>query len=324
MLKFERISLQQILNFSEIVSESSLLQKEFIKAKYLKVSVNFESTVDFLQELKLIDVRGKEIVLASEYKAFLKEFNRVKERERRTKRFILSHLVNQRGPFSADISRFLSHFHFVENQFEFTPSSSQRLKYSGLRNFLMDLELLYLNSSETKYIISDEYSITYTDFKDFSAISVDEFWKLQQKKEEIGKAAEVQIIKYEKDRLSGVPLLPQRIEHTAMRDVLAGYDIKSFDGKFDEDGNPIPRYIEVKAVPQHSYKFFWTRNEIEKSKYHRNRYYLYLLPVLDKRTFDIDALKVIKDPYSSVYKKGNEWIRTEELLAFSLTKTSAS
>ncbi len=322
MFDFERISLKQILNFSEIVGESSLLQKEFIKARYLETSLNFENTVEFLQKLKLIDVRGNDIVLASEYRAFLKEFNRVREREVRIKTFILTHLLNQRGPFSEDINEFLSHFRFVEDQFEFAPSSSQRLKYSGVRNFFMDLEFLYLHSDEPKYIISDEYSITYAGFKGFSGISVNEFWKLQQKKEEIGKAAELQIIKYEKDRLSEDPLLAQRIEHTAMRDVIAGYDIKSFDGKFDEDGNPIPRYIEVKAVPHHSYKFFWTRNEIEKSNYHRNRYYLYLLPVLNKRTFGINALKIIKDPYSSVYQKGKEWTRTEELLAFSLAKTS--
>ena len=76
--------------------------------------------------------------------------------------------------------------------------------------------------------------------------------------------------------MSQLPDLVKKIEHTALRDVSAGYDIKSFDGKLGEDENPIQRYIEVKAVSSQDYGFNWTRNEIEKSEYYNQDYYLYL------------------------------------------------
>ena len=130
------------------------------------------------------------------------------------------------------------------------------------------------------------------------------------------------LFRSEKKRLSQFSRLAGRIEHTAIKNVAAGYDIKSFDGELNENGNDVQRYIEVKAVSLWDYGFNWTRNEIEKSKYYSKDYYLYLLPVMSTNKFDLESLKIIRDPYSNVYKNENEWIRTDELLAFSLSKDS--
>jgi CO dehydrogenase/acetyl-CoA synthase delta subunit len=45
-----------------------------------------------------------------------------------------------------------------------------------------------------------------------------------------------------------------------------------------------------------------------------------LLPVIGKDIFDIQSLKIIRDPYSNLYENESEWIRTIELLTFSLPK----
>jgi len=50
MFEFEKISVQQIFVFSEIVNESSLSQKEFIEKTYLRNATHFDETVNFLQE----------------------------------------------------------------------------------------------------------------------------------------------------------------------------------------------------------------------------------------------------------------------------------
>ena len=39
---------------------------------------------------------------------------------------------------------------------------------------------------------------------------------------------------------------------------------------------------------------------------------------MGKNTFDLKTLKIIKDPYSNIYKQGSEWVHTCEVLAFSL------
>ena len=319
-VEFEKISVQHILVFSEIVNESSLLQKEFIEKTYLRNATHFDETVKFLQELGLIETKENKVALKPKYEEFLIGLKEDPRPEEKVKKFIIDYFVSRKASFSEYLNEFFSQFHFKNKQYEFAPSAFQRLKYSGLRNFLIDLEFMYLDSTETKYIIAETYSPTFAAFKQSNQVSPEEFLRLQQRKDEIGKAAEIQIIKYEKERLSKYPDLVKKIEHTALRDVSAGYDIKSFDGKLGEDGNPIQRYIEVKAVSSQDYGFYWTRNEIEKSEYYNQDYYLYLLPVVGKNAFDLKALKIIKDPYSNIYKQGSEWARTCEVLAFSLTR----
>jgi len=317
-VEFEKISVQQILVFSEIVNESSLLQKEFIEKTYLRNATHFDETVKFLQELGLIETKEKKVVIKPKYEEFLIGLKEVRRPKEKVKKFIIDYFVSRKTSFSEYLNEFFSQFHFKNKQYEFTPNASQRLEYSGLRNFLIDLEFMYLDSTETKYIIAEAYSHTYAAFKQSNQVSPEEFLKAQQRKVEIGKAAEIQIIKYEKERLLQLPDLVEKIEHTALRDVSAGYDIKSFDGKLGEDGNPIQRYIEVKAVSSRDYGFNWSRNEIEKSEFYSHKYYLYLLPVMGKNEFDIDNLKMINDPFVNVFKNRNKWIQTCESLAFSL------
>jgi len=319
-VEFEKISVQQILVFSEIVNEYSLLQMGFIEKIYLRNATHFDETVNFLRELGLIVTKENKLAIKPRYEELLiclKEDPRPKEK---VKKFIIDYFISPKASFSDYLNEFFSQFHFKNKQYEFALSASQRLKYSGLRNFLIDLEFMYLDSTETKYIISEDYSHTYAAFKQSNKVSPKEFVRAQQRKDEIGQAAEIQIIKYEKERLSHLPDFVEKIEHTALKDVSAGYDIKSFDGKSNEDGNSIRRYIEVKAVSSKDYGFNWTRNEIEKSEYYNQYYYLYLLPVIGKNEFDLKGLKIIKDPYSNICKQGSEWVRTCEVLAFSLTR----
>ncbi len=320
MFQFDKISVNQILAFCEVINESSLFEKEFIQSKYLRRASNFAEVCEFLEKLHLIENRERQILLKPKYKQFLKDLKQAQKAEEITKSFIVNSFINQKTYFSEYLNEFLSYFHLINEQYEFTPSVSERLKYSGLRNFLIDLEFLYIDPSEVKYVIRKDYTVLCGELKESYRLSLDEFLRIQQKREEIGRAAELQILEYEKQRLSQFPHLAEKIEHIAVTDVAAGYDIKSFDGKLRDDGNPIQRYIEVKAVSPWDYGFKWTINEIEKSKFYDGDYYLYLLPVVVKNKFDLNNLKIINDPYANVYKNTNEWIRTEEVVAFSLSK----
>ena len=322
MFEFEKISVQQIFVFSEIVNESSLSQKEFIEKTYLRNATHFDETVNFLQEQGLIETKENQIVLKPRYEKFLIDLKEVRRPKEKVKKFIIDYFIGRKTPFSEYLNEFLSQFHLKNKQYEFTPSASERLKYSGLRNFLIDLEFIYFDSTQIKYVVTDEYFSAFAELRESYQLSVGEFLKIRQKKEEIGKAAELEIIEYEKERLSQFPRLAEKIEHTAIKNVAAGYDIKSFEGKLNESANGVPKYIEVKAVSIWDYGFNWTRNEIEKAKLYKGNYYIYLLPVVGKNRFDLKGLRIIRDPYKNIYKNKNEWVRTEELLGFSLSEGS--
>ena len=298
------------------------MQKEFIEKGYLRHALNFEETIEFLQELHLIEDRAGQIILKPKYRNLLKDLKEAEKTKEVVKKFIVKSLINERTHFSEHLNEFLRQFRLINNQYEFAPSVSERLEYSGLRNFLIDLEFLYLDSSEKKYVIAEEYWHAFSKLKRQKKLSPDEFLKIQRSKEEIGREAEFKIIEYEKGRLFKFPNLVEKIEHISLKDVTAGYDIKSFDATIDEKGNAAPRFIEVKAVSPWNYRFNWTRNEIEKSEFYHRNYYLYLLPVTGKKKFDFDNLKVIRDPYLKIYKNKNGWICTYELLTFSLSNES--
>ena len=134
-------------------------------------------------------------------------------------------------------------------------------------------------------------------------------------------AAELEILEYEKNRLSTYPELLAGFEHISQSDVNAGYDIKSFDLEPGVKGFAKPRYIEVKAVSKLNFKFIWTRNEIDKSKVSGNQYYLYLLPVISDKKFDIAGLKIINNPYEKVFKNKNYWEKREEQYSIWIKKS---
>jgi hypothetical protein len=319
MAHFDKLSVEQIFIFSEIIGESKLLQKEFIEKKFSKMAQNFSETVGFLEELDLIKISSNLIVLQPKFKLFLDSLTNTSQPKQMVKQFITKCVLNDKMSTSNYVTQFLSHFNFIDDHYEFMPNTSQRLEYSGLRNFLIDLEFLHLDYNETKYIIADDYALTFAEINVSRQVSPIEFLKTHQKRIEIGKAAELEIIEYEKKRLSKSPSLADKIEHTSIRDIAAGYDIKSFEEGLSGGQNPVPRFIEVKAVSYLDYRFNWTRNEMEKSKIYHKNYFLYLLPVGTGGTFNIEKLLIVNDPYSSVYKDESRWNRTDELMSFSLS-----
>ncbi|GAI75160.1 unnamed protein product, partial [marine sediment metagenome] len=222
MFQFEKLSVNQILMFSEIVRDSSLLQKEFIEKSYLRHALNFEDTIEFLQELDLVEISEDRLTLKPKYRKFLERFKEAQKPVEIAKKFILNSLINKKTPFAEYLDKFFSHFHLKDKHYEFAPSVSERLEYSGLRNFLIDLEFLYLDSSETKYVIAEEHSFACNELIQQNQISPAEFLKIQHMKGEIGRAAELKIIEYERERLLQFPDMVEKIEHTALKNVAAG------------------------------------------------------------------------------------------------------
>jgi len=313
MFKFEKISLKQIKVLSKIIAKSTLKEREFIKEKYLKMSSNFEDTVEFLNMIGLIATGRNKISPLPLYQSILKK-------EKEMEKFLVENFIVQKNPLTEYLFEFFSLFRLINKRYEFKPNTAQRLKYSGLRNFLIDLGFLSYKSAHKKYVISDEYFPVYSELRKRDQLSLDKFLKIIQKQDKISKAAELEIIRYEKNRLSKFPHLAKKVEHISEKNVLAGYDIKSFTEKDEKNISPSPRYIEVKAISLRKHRFFWTRNEIDSAKLYKQNYYLYLVPVLSSKKFDINNMIIIKNPYQNVYKNKKNWFRRIELIEFSLSE----
>jgi hypothetical protein len=121
-------------------------------------------------------------------------------------------------------------------------------------------------------------------------------------------------LKFEAVRLQNHPDLAKRIKHVAAENVGAGYDVLSFTESANAAGHS-DRFIEVKAVSQIDFKFYWSRNEIEAAQIYGQNYFLYLVPV-SKGGFDFHKLKIIQNPFKRVFSAKQSWLRQEEVIAF--------
>ncbi|HHF2880473.1 DUF3427 domain-containing protein [Vibrio alginolyticus] len=99
--------------------------------------------------------------------------------------------------------------------------------------------------------------------------------KREQNNRKLGSAGEKLVIHYEIEQLKGPrkrPDLADKVEHIALTDPAAGYDIRSFD----KDGNET--FIEVKTTRgSKGSAFYISRNEVEVSKYLGEQFLIYRL-----------------------------------------------
>jgi len=319
MYKIEKISLKQLQEISRILCKVKLHNKEFIANKYNKSAPYFNNTIDFMRALKLIAEKGNTIEPLKSYKAFLKEYEESNFNIETLRKYIIGAFVLKINVLSKYVKDYLSNFVLVEGKYIFRASTSQRIKYSGIRNILLELELIRKDEQDA-YYISEEYSSIINKRRGNRRLSQDAFEDIMRMKAQLGRKAELEIIKYEIDKLEAFPYLIEQIEHTSTLDVKAGYDIKSYKNKLSKDNKPLPMYIEVKAVSSLSYEFYWTNNEIETAKILGEDYYLYLLPVRKGNIFDIGKMLIVRNPYKCVYQNRLQWECFPEIISCSLKK----
>lgn len=309
-ISFKRISLKQILIICEIINSSSLLSEEFLKKQFLKKSMYFKETLDFLGGLGLILYNQGNIRLLPSFSILLTKEKDANNAEQGIKKFLINIIFNKNLSICKPLYDFLGNFKLIDAEYSFKPTLSQRSKFSDSRNFLMELGIIELTIDQKSYILSSEY-YELAQIKNKRKVTLKNFLKNQKVNEEIGKAAELEVLKYERNKLSQFPPLVKKIEYVSPEDVSAGYDIISFDeSSFSEI------YIEVKAVASFEHKFYWSRNEIDKAKFLRGQYYLYLLPHTGKKEFRIKDLKIVRDPFINIYENIEKWERTQEVLSF--------
>jgi hypothetical protein len=223
--------------------------------------------------------------------------------DRVIRKWLAESLIAEISPYRANLADYLLRFSLSESNLTYRPSLSERLQQSTLRNFLMDIRAVTYRAADDTYFLDESAADLYVWAINFMrSTSKDMLQANAQRKEQLGIAAEIAILKYEKDRVG--ELWAHKVEHVSAGNPFACYDIKSVTV---QSGDAVPRYIEVKAVPPESYQFYWTRSEMEAAQLLKLKYFLYLLPVSANGIFDLKRILIIDDPYNTVYKNSEAW-----------------
>ena len=297
-------SFKSILVLFDLLKNINQKDVQYLKQLYSKNAEDFESCLALFSSLNLIKIDFGQIELVPSLKKFILR----QPPENEIKEFIINKLLNKTNTY---IWEYLRKFSLSEDKIVFQPIVSENLRFSNLRNLLIELDFVSYNQAERFYEISDKYLSFFNDLVINDKISPEKLKQIIKQREEIGKYAELEAVAYEKTRLSFNKDLSSKIEHISLEDTSAGYDIKSFTV---EDNVVSERFIEVKAISTIEKKFFMSRNEVEKSERYGNNYYLYLLPVLGKNKFDLNNLEIIQDPSKRVFNNQNWEIVSEQFL----------
>ena len=295
---FESVNLKNILTLISVLVSTELGLKSVIKQRFNQQATSFDETVAFLHTVGGIETNDKEIHFENDFEKLVRDSD-----NNAISGQVFDLILKTNNPYHSEITEYISKFQPTGGVIEYKPVDYRRGELSEVRNFLIDIGVLKYNYDTDKYVLLPEHIHLF-------AIAIDKQSsitpaKLKQRliqKDKVGSAAELKILKYEKNRLGAE--YERFVEHISVKNEAAGYDIKSVTvvGNSTE-----PRYIEVKAVPSDSYRFYWSQNEIRVAELMNSNYYLYLLPVKSKMEFATDKLKIISDPVPEILKNTDIW-----------------
>lgn len=307
---FEKIRLSQLHILCNTIADTQMRNVSNIKRKYCESALAFDETLVLLEELKIVKKKSDELVLS---KTFSQTYYHIDD----FKKILLPILFSAEGDISEQLRNFLLNFQTDTNKTFFKATEIQKIKFSDTRNLLLELEFISASVDNTTYIVNPDYTDLFVKQFSKNKLSPESLKRKQTENDSIGLTAEKAVIDFEVKRLANISIDQKEIEHTSQENVLAGYDIKSFENYLDANMKRIERYIEVKAVSIDDFKFYWSRNEMEIAKVFGEKYFLYLLPVASNDTFDFEKLMIVNNPFKNIYLNRPDWKKVEENISFS-------
>lgn len=289
---FENISYQNLFKLFSLTKEGFKNTSD-IKLNYLRDHNFIQENLNFLIEIEIFKSEKGKIFLETDGSEF---------------KSLLIKKIFQKNAYFLLLKEYLNNFELDNNnQYSFEPTLDYNLTTSDLRNFLISCDLV--KNKDKKYFLLDENILLKFKRK---KISPADLKKIMYEKEKIGLAAEEFIFKKEIEKVKEINK-KLNVEHIALTDVAAGYDILSYDDKEEKI------FIEVKAISSSNFKFYLTSNELNISNILKNKYFLYLLPkdLSNPNQFDYDNLLKINDIDKNIFRNKKEWqIENENYLIF--------
>jgi hypothetical protein len=302
-----KVSARQVNHLIKMVLGTQLNKTSFIERRYTEQAPHFRETLEFLVSLGWIGEHRGELRLTQLGTLVAANMGN----DAKLRQDILAALIHSGCPFSGPLSRYVTGFRFQGNELVHRPSVSERNRQRPLRDLLIDLGLVSHRPFDDAFVLEDSARDLFVWARNFATSSRSSFEATQRRRQEIGFAAELSALEYERDRVG--PSLAHRVAHVSDELPFACFDIKSITVSEDEI---VERYIEVKAVPEESMQFYWPRAEVDAAKVLREKYYLYLVPYIVGRGLDINALRVICNPQKSLLQDSG-WTVEEDVLVCS-------
>ena len=307
---FDGLHQQQVLALLDVLKESKLSTKEHIERRFLERAPKFGETLNFLKEADVVQDKNGTLSITPAFCWLPEQCD-----DPDLSKWLISLIIRRDNAYRSEMFEYLGSFQVVNGMAVRRPTDEERSAESAVRNYLMELGVVSFDSTGNQYILTPEHSVLYAQAKgNISVISPSQFQSQRRAREDIGLAAEIAVLSYERRRVGAQ--LAHFVEHVANRNVAAGYDIQSVT--VCDTTQTTPRYIEVKAVPRETFRFYWTANELAVAKLFRSCYYLYLLPVDRGRRFDFERLRMLCNPQSAVFGPNSEWITERNVVRCSL------
>ncbi len=262
-----KIKLSQVHLLCNTVASAEVRHVSTIRRRYLENALHFDETLSFLSSLKIININLEELALS-------KSFSIVPDSVVEFSNKFIPILFSTNKYVSEELRSFLSNFQMENDRIFFIASELQKIKFSDTRNLLLELGFISVGTDNATYYVNPVFTELFVQTFSTKRLSPESLKKKQRDNESIGILAEKAIIEYELNRLAALSISPIEIEHTSQINVLAGYDIKSYENYIDINSKKIDRFIEVKAVSIEDYKFYWSKIEIAIAKIFGDRYYL--------------------------------------------------
>lgn len=301
-----KIQTRQICRLLSTLSGMQMRTTSYVQKAYSESAANFQETVGFLSRIGWVSQHGDALDLTA---AGANAAKLVSD-DAAIRASVLETLMRLPTPYRPAIASYLRLFKFSGETLSYRPSLAQRSEERPIRDLLMDLRSVSYDPSDGCYVLEASAAPLYiwaTNFglpKSTAALA-----SQQRRREEIGFAAELVVLDYERLRLGD---RGRDVEHVSAEQPFACYDIKSFT--ITSEGAK-ERFIEVKAVSHASLEFYWSRAEMDAARLLRDNYFLYLLPYKLGGGFAVEALKIICDPHRELHED-QTWEVTEDVVHF--------
>ena len=282
---FENIEVKNLVDLYNIL-ENNLEYLDNAKLQYSKQNTYLRDSLNFLIEIDLISVSGNNIKIHDPSSGEIEDkiFNKIAES----------------SEFGLEVKEYLNNFVNINGSYSFKPDAIYNNATSHLRNFLIYAKKIVYENNEYKVVDNEILELFLK--KEYSPKKLEKDLK---DKKQLGDDAEILIFKKEQEKANQInPSL--KVDHVALRDVSAGYDIQSFEKQNDRVEKI---YIEVKAVSKSNYKFHLSVKEKQTANKLKDKYFIYLLPV-DKSNpdkFDYNQLLKITNVDKSIFQNKLEW-----------------
>jgi hypothetical protein len=305
---FDGLTLHRALALVEALEKSKLRTEHQVRRVFSRNSQRFGAALAFL--IRVGVVQENEGCLA-----FRTEPPAASSSDRQA--WLLARLLRVRNRYRSEMFSYLRKYRVEGGELVYHSPVQRWSRESAVRNFLMEMGIVRHDRKEARHIISRDYVSLYARATETRrAVSPESLTRSIVARDDLGFSAEKTVMKFEQHRLG--PDLANEVDHVSLRNVAAGYDIRSLtvtDGK-----ERVPRYIEVKAVSASSMCFYWTHNEIAVAQTLEEVYFLYLLPVSSEGSFDLSRLRIIPDPHKAVLTSQKEWIIESDVIRCSLRR----